>query len=210
MSLLCIWTKHSFEILFRLASVASFQRCWRSIRCHQLFIDAGMIRIFTFPRKKETHGTVVLPPFCWGHEPIIYVKTRILHLWHLIHFGYYVSGDDIAIAGPIVWVSWWLVLFIGRLYLLLLFIMAVAPWWTWPIQKSWTPICSHSWWYSMRFAMCINMSSSTIINVLLNYRIVHSTAHFWACIRNEKETSHSNSKNHRVRTWACGTSIPSS
>jgi hypothetical protein len=30
----------------------------------------------------------------------------------------------------------------------------------------------------MRFAMCINMSSSTITKVLPNYRIVHSTARF--------------------------------
>jgi hypothetical protein len=58
--------RHSFEILFTLESVASFQRCWRSIRCHHFFIDTGMVRIFTFPRKKETHGTVVLPPFYWG------------------------------------------------------------------------------------------------------------------------------------------------
>jgi hypothetical protein len=35
---------------------------------------------------------------------------------------------------------------------------------------------------------------------LLNYRIVQSTAHFQACVQNDKEASHSNSKNHRVRT----------
>lgn len=72
------------------------ERSWKAsympMRCHHFFIDARMVRGFTFPQKK-THGIVVLSLFFIGteaHEHIVYVKARVMsvmphRLWQPHH-----------------------------------------------------------------------------------------------------------------------------